>query len=271
MTPSLKETPMSEARIGYSAENGVARIVLDQIAKHNAMSFSMWSDLPGAVDKALADPSVRVITVEGAGEKAFCSGADISQFGEQRAGPQAVAAYNNAVNGGYGALSNATKPTVAIIRGICFGGGMALAMCCDLRIAATGSRYRIPAGRLGLGYGYDAVMQLVRRLGAGAVAEILFTAKILSAEEARSLGVLQQLYPADSFDAEAAAYVGLIAENAPLTLAAVKRTLLDVDRLEADRDPAAVAAIVAACYASADYQEGQAAFKEKRTPRFTGR
>jgi len=262
---------MSEARIGYSAQGGVARIVLDQVAKHNAMSFSMWSDLPGAVNQALADPDVRVITVEGAGEKAFCAGADISQFGEQRSGPDAVAAYNNAVNAGYMALTEATKPTVAIIRGICFGGGMALAMSCDLRIAATGSRYRIPAGRLGLGYGYDAVMRLVRRLGPGPVAEILFTAKILTAEEARGYGVLQQLYPAESFAAEAAAYVGLIAENAPLTLAAVKRTLLDVDRPEAERDPAAVAAMVAACYASADYQEGQAAFKAKRTPVFTGR
>ena len=262
---------MSEARIRYSAENGVARIVLDQLAKHNAMSFSMWSALPGAVDQALADPSVRVITVEGAGEKAFCSGADISQFGEQRSGPDAVKAYSDAVNGGYRALSEATKPTVAVIRGICFGGGMALAMCCDLRIAATGSRYRIPAGRLGLGYGYDAVMQLVRRLGPSAVAEILFTAKIFTAEEAQRLGVLQRLYPAEEFDAEVAAYIGLIAENAPLTLAAVKRTLLDVDVPEAERNPAAVAAIVAACYASEDYQEGQAAFKEKRTPRFIGR
>jgi enoyl-CoA hydratase/carnithine racemase len=262
---------MSEARIGYSAKGGVARIVLDQVAKHNAMSFSMWSDLPGAVNQAVADPDVRVITVEGAGEKAFCSGADISQFGEQRSGPDAVAAYNKAVDLGYRALGEASKPTVAVIRGICFGGGMALAMSCDLRIAATGSRYRIPAGRLGLGYGYDAVMRLVRRLGPGPVAEILFTAKILTAEEARGYGVLQQLYPAESFEAEAAAYVGLIAENAPLTLAAVKRTLLDVDLPEAERNQELVAKMVAACYASADYQEGQAAFKAKRSPVFTGR
>ena len=262
---------MSDARIGYSAQNGVARIVLDQVAKHNAMSFSMWQALPGAVEQGLADPSVRVITVEGAGEKAFCAGADISQFGEQRSGPDAVAAYNSAVSAGYLALTNATKPTVALIRGICFGGGMALAMSCDLRIAAVGSRYRIPAGRLGLGYGYDAVLRLVRRLGPGPVAEILFTAKIMTAEEARGYGVLQQLYPAESFATEAEAYVGLIAENAPLTLAAVKRTLLDWDLPEAERNPEAVAKMVAACYASADYQEGQAAFKEKRTPVFTGR
>src|ERR1700712_429085 len=180
---------MSDARIGYSAQNGVDRIVLDQVANHNAMSFSMWQGLPAAVNQALEDPSVRVITVEGAGEKAFCAGADISQFGEQRSGEDAVKAYNNAVNGGYLALTEATKPTVAIIRGICFGGGMALAMSCDLRIAAAGSRFRIPAGRLGLGYGYEAVMRLLRRLGPGPVAEILFTAKILTAEEARGYGV----------------------------------------------------------------------------------
>jgi enoyl-CoA hydratase/carnithine racemase len=262
---------MSDARIGYSAQNGVARIVLDQPTKHNAMSFSMWQGLPVAIDKAIADPAVRVITVEGAGDKAFCAGADISQFGEQRSGPDAVATYNNAVNAGYVALTQATKPTVAIIRGICFGGGMALAMSCDLRIAAVGSRYRIPAGRLGLGYGYDSVLRLVRRLGPGPVAEILFTARILTAEEARGCGVLQQLYPAETFASEAAAYVGLIAENAPLTLAAVKRTLLDWDRPETERDPATVAAMVAACFASEDYQEGQAAFKAKRTPAFTGR
>ena len=262
---------MTDARIGYSAQDGVGRIVLDQQAKHNAMSIGMWEALPAAVAQALADPAVRVITVEGAGQRAFCAGADISQFGERRTGEAAVGGYDKAVGAGYLALSEATKPTVALIRGICFGGGMALAMSCDLRLAAGGSRFRIPAGRLGLGYGYDAVMRLLRRLGPGPVAEILFTARVLTAEEARACGAVQQLYPAESFDADAAAYVGLIAQNAPLTLAAVKRTLLDWDRPEAQRDPAAVAAMVAACFASSDSREGQAAFKEKRAPAFTGR
>jgi enoyl-CoA hydratase/carnithine racemase len=262
---------MSEARIGYSAQGAVARIVLDQPAKHNAMSFAMWEGLGDAVAQAEGDPAVRVITVAGAGDRAFCAGADISQFGERRTGTEAVAAYDRAVNAGYRALAEATKPTVALIRGICFGGGMALAMSCDLRIAAAGSRFRIPAGRLGLGYGYDAVMRLVRRLGPGAVAEILFTARILTADEARGCGVLQQIFPAESFDADADAYVGMIAENAPLTLTAVKRTLLDWDKPEAARDPAAVAAMVAACFASEDYKEGQAAFKARRTPVFHGR
>jgi enoyl-CoA hydratase/carnithine racemase len=262
---------MSEATIGYSAHGGVARIVLDQPAKLNAMSFDMWQALPTAIATALDDPAIRVITLEGAGDRAFCAGADISQFGERRTGEDAAATYNRAVTAGYAAVADATKPTVALIRGICYGGGMALAMNCDLRIAATGARFRIPAGRLGLGYGYDAVMRLVRRLGPGPVAEILFTARTLSAEDARGCGVLQQLYPAESFATDAAAYVQMIAENAPLTLAAIKRTLLDWDRPETQRDPAAVAAMVARCFQSEDYKEGQAAFKAKRTPIFTGR
>ena len=262
---------MSDGRIGYSAAGGVGRIVLDQPAKLNAMSFEMWRALPGAVAAAVADPAVRVITVTGAGERAFCAGADISQFGAQRTGDAAVAAYGEAVSAGSMALAEAAKPTVALIRGICYGGGMALALSCDLRVAAAGSRFRIPAGRLGLGYAYDGVLRLVRRLGPGAVADIMFTARSLTAEEARGCGALQQVYPAEAFEADAAAYVQLIAENAPLTLAAIKRTLLDWDRPEGERDPAVVAAMVEACFKSADYQEGQAAFKAKRIPVFTGR
>jgi enoyl-CoA hydratase/carnithine racemase len=262
---------MSDAKILYSAQGGVGRIVLHQPAKLNAMSYEMWCGLPEAMGQALADPDVRVVTVEGAGDRAFCAGADISQFGEKRTGGDAVKEYDRASDAGYRALSEATKPTVAIINGICFGGGMALAMSCDLRIASAGSRFRVPAGRLGLGYGYDAIMRLLRRLGPGPTAEILFTARILSAEDAKGCGVLQQIYPAESFAADAAAYVGMIAENAPLTLSAVKRTLLDWDLPEADRDPAPVAAIVAACFASEDYKEGQAAFKARRTPVFKGR
>ena len=262
---------MTDARIDYAATDGVARIVLHQPAKMNAMSFDMWRGLPDAVARGVADQAVRVITVEGAGDRAFCAGADISQFGEQRSGEDAVRAYDAASDAAYSALATATKPTVAVIRGICFGGGMALAMNCDLRIARAGSRFRVPAGRLGLGYGYEPVMKLLRRLGPGPTAEIMFTAAILSGEEAKGCGVLQRLFPADSFEADVTAYIGMIAENAPLTLAAIKRTILDWDKPETDRDPATVAAMVAACFASEDYKEGRAAFAEKRVPQFRGR
>ncbi len=262
---------MSDAEIGYSAEAGVARIVLHQPAKMNAMTLDMWRTLPEAMARANDDPAVRVITIQGAGDRAFCAGADISQFGDIRSSLDDVRAYDEASDAAYLALASAGKPTVAVIHGICFGGGMALAMCCDLRVASAGSRFRVPAGRLGLGYGYDPVMALLRRLGPGATADIMFTARILSTADALTCGVLQQVFPAESFAADAAGYVGMIAENAPLTLAAIKRTLLDWDLPEAQRNPAAVAEMVAKCFASDDYKEGQAAFKARRTPVFTGR
>lgn len=262
---------MADGTLDYAAGDGIARITLNQPAKFNAMTLGMWQGLPGLIDQAVNDPATRVIAVRGAGGRAFCAGADISQFGAVRTGGEAVAAYDQAVSAAGRALAAAAKPTVALIQGVCFGGGMALAMCCDLRLAAEGSRFRIPAGRLGLGYGFDSIRELVRRLGPGAVAEILFTARIVQDKEALALGIIQRLFPPERFDAETDAYLGTIAENAPLTLRAIKGALVELARAEAEQDEARVQALVAACFASADYVEGQAAFREKRVPRFMGR
>jgi enoyl-CoA hydratase/carnithine racemase len=260
----------THAMIRYEASGGVARLTLDQVAKHNAMSFAMWSMLPDLVARAEADRDVRVVLVGGAGDKAFCAGADISQFGERRTDADAVAAYERAVSAALEALAGSSKPTVAAIRGICFGGGMALALCCDLRLAAMDVRFRIPAARLGLGYDFANVARLVHRLGPGAAAEMLFTAKIIDAAEGQRLGIAQRVYPVASFAADVAAYAATIAANAPLTLLAAKRALREIEQPEASRDRAAVGRLVAACFASADYAEGQAAFRDKREPRFTG-
>ncbi len=142
---------MSRAIVGYGVEHGVGRIVLDQVAKHNAITFSMWSALPELVSRADADPSVRVITLFGAGGQAFCAGADISEFAGQRSEQAGVSAYGAAVAAGYRAMQQASKPIVALMKGIRFGGRLALAMNCDIRLGATDARFRIPAGRLGLG------------------------------------------------------------------------------------------------------------------------
>ncbi|MGU3493432.1 enoyl-CoA hydratase [Xanthobacteraceae bacterium A53D] len=254
----------------YSVQGGLARIVISQPERMNAMAFHMWSALPAHISTAAADPAIRAIVLEGAGEKAFCSGADISQFGEKRSDPEAVAAYDKAVADGMRALATAAKPTVALIRGICFGGGFGLALACDIRLARADARFRVPAARLGLGYGLDNVTLLNRKLGPDATADILFSARILDAAEALRLGVVGQVWSADSFAAETAAYLDLMAANAPLTLATAKRALVELARPEAERNPEAVAKLVAACFASADYREGQAAFKEKRQPEFKG-
>lgn len=258
-----------DASITYDAADGVAMLTINHAARRNAMTHRMWLEIPPLVARALADPAVRVIAVTGAGDAAFCAGADISQFGEQRDMAE-IDAYHQSVEDGMEALQGAAKPTVALIRGICFGGGCALALTCDVRLARADARFRVPAGRLGLGYSYRSVESMVAKLGMAATADIMLSAGILDAEAALRYGLAQRVWPQATFEAEAAAYLGMITENAPLTLAAIKRALVELAEPEGRRDKAAVDALVAACFASEDYQEGQTAFMEKRKPQFRG-
>ncbi len=257
--------------IGYEARDGVAVITLSQPARMNAMTLDMWRDLPGKLKLADEDPEVRMITVAGAGDRAFCAGADISEFGERRTGEAAVAAYGAAVKEANAALADTAKPTVALIKGICFGGGFALAMCCDLRLATADSRFRIPAARLGLGYETGNIASLVRRVGMAGVADLLLSARILDAGDAVRYGLVNLSWPREEFAAKAQAYIGDMAQNAPLTMQAVKRTLRELALPESERDMAAADALVGRCFASEDYAEGQRAFREKRLPQFKGR
>jgi enoyl-CoA hydratase/carnithine racemase len=262
---------VSSGDVGLTIEGPLARITLDQPARHNAMSLAMWRRLPDRVEAAINDPNVRVILVTGAGERAFCAGADISEFGTNRSGPEAATAYDHIVDVGLEALRGAAKPTVAAIKGICFGGGLEIALCCDLRLASASARFRLPAARLGLGYAHENVSLLVDRIGPAATAEIVFTAGILGAEEGRSVGIVQRVFADATFADDVESYVASITANAPLVLQAAKRSLLELAKPLGQRDVGAVAAAVAACVASQDYNEGQAAFRERREPRFRGR
>ena len=256
--------------IRYESAGPLARITLANAARHNAMTLQMWQSLPDMIAKAVADDSVRVIVLTGEGEKAFCAGADISEFGTARSSSEAVAIYNAAVAEANAALANAAKPTVALIRGICFGGGFGLAMSCDLRLATEDSRFRIPAAKVGLSYGYAGVEALVRRIGMAGVAELLLSARIFDAADALRYQIIHRLWPRTDFEEKAGAYLTEMGGNAPLTLQAVKRALVELARPEMERDPAAAEALVAKCFESLDYQEGQRAFLEKRPPVFRG-
>lgn len=248
----------------------IGRVIFSNPDKYNAMSQTMWAGLPGALQDLDADPAIRLVVLQGAGEKAFVSGADISQFESQRTDAQAQASYNAAVEAAYQAPIRCSKPVVAKIRGICMGGGLGLAAACDVRFCAEGSRFRMPAGRLGLGYNVVGVRRFLQVLGLQNTLDIFFSARIFDAAEALRMGFVTRVEPVASFDTVVDAWCQEVAINAPLTLRALKQTTTALVRDPADRDMAAVEAAIAACYASQDYREGARAFMEKRPPAFMG-
>jgi enoyl-CoA hydratase/carnithine racemase len=252
-------------------EGAIGWIVFNNPARHNATSYEMWLSLPAVLDAFCGDPEVRVIILRGEGDRAFSAGADISQFKEKRTGPEAVREYNSVADNAGHALRACTKPLIAMIRGYCIGGGAAVAVNCDIRIASDDARFAVPAAKLGLGDRFDGIKRLVEVVGPSFAAEIFYTGRQFSAQEALQMGLVNRVVPADEVERYTLDYAEAIAQNAPLTVAAVKRALIESLNDPARRDLDLCQRMVDACYESQDYKEGQAAFMEKRKPRFTGR
>jgi enoyl-CoA hydratase len=252
-------------------ESAVGWVIFSNPAKHNAVSHDMWTALPGAIAALDADPEVRLIVITGDGDKAFISGADISQFEQARGSAEAQAVYNQAVVDAYEAPVNCSKPVLAKIRGICMGGGLGLAAACDIRFAAEDAVFRMPAGRLGLGYNYTGIKRFTQILGAAGTADIFFSARTFSAADALGMGFVNRVLPLADFDREVAAYCRMVAENAPLTLAAAKFAIRQTGLDPEVRDLKQAAHMIEICFDSEDYREGRRAFMEKRTPKFTGK
>jgi len=252
-------------------EGALGWIVFSNPARYNALTYEMWRDLPPALAAFDADPAIRAVVLVGDGEKAFVSGADISQFEKARGTEAARSEYNRTVEEAYLAPIRCTKPVIAKIRGICMGGGLGLAAACDLRFASADAVFRMPAARLGLGYGFTGMRRFVQVLGASNTADIFFSARKFDAAEALRMGLVSRVVPAAEFDREVDAYCALVAENAPLSLIAAKMAIREVLQDAAGRDLGSVQKAIDACFASGDYREGRTAFMEKRTPRFQGR
>jgi enoyl-CoA hydratase/carnithine racemase len=261
--PTDKMLSCREGNIGY--------LIFNNPERHNAVSLDMWAAAGEILEGFREDPEIRAVVVSGAGGKSFVSGADISRFDKERSDEDAVARYNATVEKSCAAIQEFPKPTLAMIRGYCIGGGVGLAVCCDLRICSEGSRFAVPAAKLGLGYGYRGLKRLVDVVGPSFALEIFYTARQFSAAEALAMGLVNRVVPDGDLENYVKAYAGAIAENAPLTIRAVKATVGEILKEESKRDVRRSQALVEACFKSGDYEEGRKAFLEKRKPVFTGR
>lgn len=255
------------ARLNVSAAGPVGTIAFSNPRKRNALTFEMWRELPAAIADLDADASIRVLVIAGDGDH-FTAGADISEFTSD---PGTLAEFDRAVEAAYDAAPACSKPVVAKIRGVCFGGGLGLAAGCDLRFCATDSAFRMPAARLGVGYRLDGIRRFVEVIGPANTADLFFSARRFDATEAVTMGFVSSALRPDTLDGHVNAYVKLIAENAPLTVRAAKAAIRAAAHGAARDETADVQRLIDACYTSEDYLEGQRAFLGKREPRFEGR
>src|SRR3954465_1548681 len=270
-TPKTPQKFHADGKILQRVQDGVGIITFNNAEKRNAMSLEMWEGLGNALTELRDDPAVRVVVLVGAGDKAFVSGADISQVEKNRHNAQASEEYSRRSEAQRALLAHYPKPTIACIRGFCLGGGMQVAMLADIRFAADNSQFGIPAAKLGIAYGYDGLKHLVSLVGPSWARLIMYTGMRIDAAEAVRIGLVDRVLPdAELWDATME-IARTISGNAPLAIKAAKITIAQVLKDESKRDMDAVKAVGTACMDSEDFREGRTAFMEKRKPRFTGK
>ncbi len=267
----MQTIPLLTPKMIGGIEAGIGWVIFNHPERRNAVSLDMWQAIPTIMDALEADPAVRVIVLRGTGGQAFVSGADISEFERVRATPAQVVAYEAVSGEAQRRLKQTTKPTIAMIEGFCIGGGMGIAIGTDLRVASANATFAIPAAKLGLGYGADGIKVLIDLVGPSFAKEIFYTARQFTAEEATRMGLVNRVVPVEALEATVRAMAGMIAENAPLTVKAVKICVGEIVKGPQAMDQALCDQVVETCFASADYIEGRRAFMEKRKPAFQGR
>jgi enoyl-CoA hydratase len=269
--PAQNQKSFADGRILKSITDGVGILIFNNPDKRNAMSIEMWEGLGAALIELREDVNVRVVILTGAGDKAFMSGADISQFEKNRRDAKANEEYNRKSDAQRALLADYPKPTISCIRGFCLGGGMQIAMLTDMRFAAQDSQFGIPAAKLGIAYGFDGLRHLVSLVGPSWARLILYTGMRIDSAEALRIGLVDRVMANDKLWNETLEIARTISGNAPLAVKAAKITIAQVLKDKDDRDMAAIKAIGTACMDSEDFREGRQAFMEKRKPQFKGR
>jgi enoyl-CoA hydratase/carnithine racemase len=259
------------SKILAKKNGGIGHLVFNNPERRNAFSLEMSIAAAEVMEDFLGDPAIRVIVLSGAGDKAFVSGADISKFEESRATKEQVENYNKTGERFREILKDSAKPTIAMIRGYCLGGGMAIALNCDIRICTEDASFGIPAAKLGIGYPSERLGQLVELCGPSAAKDLLFTGRRAKADEALRLGIVNYVVSAGELESFVESYAQTLANNAPLSMLASKRGIDEYVKDSDKRDNALIRKVVDDCFASQDYIEGRRAFMEKRKPNFTGK
>ncbi|MBT4486482.1 MAG: enoyl-CoA hydratase [Rhodospirillaceae bacterium] len=252
-------------------ENGVGWMIFNNPDRRNAVSLAMWEGVAEIMADFAADDDIRVAVMTGAGDRAFVSGADISEFAENRNSAESEARYSAATADAHKAMITFQKPLIAMIQGFCVGGGVAVSLAADIRIVADNSQFAVPAARLGLGYGFGGLKNLTQLVGPAMAKEIFFTARRFNAEEALAMGLVNRVVPLDQLEATVAEYTAMIGENAPLTIRAAKAAVVEALKDPEKRNLERLEEQIAACFDSEDFAEGRTAFMEKRKPVFKGR
>jgi enoyl-CoA hydratase len=271
MLESVGTTAFAGGKMLSGRDGGIGLITFNQPEKRNAMSMEMWIGLGEILTEFEADDTISVVVLSGAGDKAFVSGADISQFEKNRHNADSQKEYDRLTGIGRDKFHNFSKPIIARIRGFCMGGGLAIAMATDLRIGTPDSQFGIPAARLSIAYAPDSVKRLIDLVGPAHARMILYTARRIDGHEAERIGLINQCVPAEQLDEAVMSIARTISENAPLSVRASKMTINEMIKDESQRDMESLRVMSERCFNSADFTEGRTAFMEKRPPRFLGR
>lgn len=268
---AVRQLALDTDQLIATVEDGVGWLVFNNPERLNAVNFAMKQAIPGVVEAFDQDDEVRVVVITGAGERAFVSGADVTEFGELRSTPDAIRVYDEVTNRMWDSLRELRKPLIALVRGFALGGGLETALRADLRIAAENAQFGIPAVKIGLGFSYDNTEELLRVIGHTKTADLLLTGRRMGADEALACGLVNRVVALDEIEQVVRELAAEVAGNAPLAVRLVKANMQAAHLPAEERDHQRLDALVAECYSSEDYAEGRQALAEKRRPSFTGR